>query len=67
MRAYAYQGDHAEVTLYGVIFPRGVCVPVDNPVLLAKLSGNSHFVEGQLPPDMIKETTPKRRGRPPKA
>jgi hypothetical protein len=44
-RRFSYEGDHAEVTLYGVTFPQGEPVPVDNPVLLKKLEGNNHFRE----------------------
>lgn len=72
MESFAYQGDHAEVTLYGVAFPRGVFVPVDDSFLIAKLKGNSHFEQGGAPvvsdPDEtpIVEAPPPRRGRKPK-
>lgn len=66
MQSFAYQGDHAEVTLYGVTFPQGVLVPVENETLIAKLQGNSHFsTDVQAATDQ--EPAPARRGRKPKA
>lgn len=47
MRHFAYIGDHAEVTLYGVVFRRGEPTPIpdDSVTLLRKLPANCHFVE----------------------
>lgn len=45
MKAFAYLGNHEETTLYGVVFPRDVFVPVENEKLIAKLQGNSHFAQ----------------------
>jgi hypothetical protein len=45
MRRFSYEGDHAEVTLYGVTFPQGKPVPVEDAFLLKKLEGNNHFKE----------------------
>lgn len=50
------------VTLYGVTFPQGEPVNVENSTLVAKLGSNSHFVgEDEAP-----EKEVKRRCRPPK-
>lgn len=43
-----YVGDHAVVTMYGVDFPQGVPVDVDEKVhatLAGKLRGNGHFLK----------------------
>lgn len=40
---FTYNGDHEEVTTWGVTFPRGVPVDVTNETLLRKLPGNSEF------------------------
>jgi hypothetical protein len=45
MRRFSYLGDHEEVTLYGVTFPQGEPVAVEDPALLKKLEGNNHFKE----------------------
>ena len=45
MRHFAYNGNHAEVTLYGVTFPQGAPVTVRDDFLIQKLVGNSHFDE----------------------
>lgn len=67
MRQFAYQGDHAEVTLYGVTFQRGEPVPVADAFLVAKLAGNSHFSETLSGgAELLPAEAPKRRGRKPK-
>jgi len=43
MARFTYNGDHEEVTTWGVTFPRGVPVEVTNETLLRKLPGNSEF------------------------
>ena len=43
MARFTYNGDHEEVTTWGVTFPRGVPVEVTEPTLLRKLPGNSEF------------------------
>lgn len=43
MAKFTYNGDHEEVTTWGVTFPRGVPVEVTEPTLLRKLPGNSEF------------------------
>lgn len=43
MARFTYNGDHEEVTTWGVTFPRGVPVDVTNETLLRKLPGNSEF------------------------
>lgn len=40
---FTYNGDHEEVTTWGVTFPRGVPVEVTNETLLRKLPGNREF------------------------
>ena len=45
MRHFAYLGDHAATTLWGIQFPRGVAVAVSDPHAIRKLEGNSHFSE----------------------
>lgn len=40
---FTYNGDHEEVTTWGVTFPRGVPVEVTEPTLLRKLPGNREF------------------------
>lgn len=45
MRMFSYEGDHAEVTLYGVTFPQSQPVEVADAFLLKKLEGNNHFKE----------------------
>ena len=42
MRA-RYIGDHAETTLWGLRFPRGVFISVDDPHAQMKLAGNREF------------------------
>jgi len=74
---FAYLGDHAETTLYGVVFPQGVFVSVESQKLQQKLLGNSHFAlesapaeqEIEQPPasdesnEQAPQEQPKRRGR----
>lgn len=67
MRQFAYIGDHESVAPFGIHFPRGVAVFVDDPFVLKKLEGNSHFVERVGDVEIAPEIAPKRRGRPPKA
>lgn len=50
MRQFAYNGNHAEVTLYGVTFPQGAPVTVHDDFLIQKLAGNSHFDETKPKP-----------------
>lgn len=45
MASFTYLGDRERVTLWGVDFPRGVAVSVDDPHAIGKLRGNSHFAE----------------------
>lgn len=67
MRRFAYLGDHASVTLWGIDFPQGVAVAVEDAHALRKLEGNSHFAEVFDGVEVIVgEQQPKRRGRPPK-
>lgn len=66
MRSFAYLGDHASVTLWGITFPQGVAVAVDDPHALKKLEGNNHFAEIFDGVEVLSEPQ-KRRGRPPKA
>lgn len=42
MAKFRYIGDQAEVTCWGVTFPRGKGVEVDEDAA-AKLAGNDHF------------------------
>ena len=35
--------DPEELTLFGVTFPKGKPVPVEDPAAIEKLKGNSHF------------------------
>lgn len=44
-RRFSYEGDHAEVALFGATFPQGVPVEVAGDHACAKLAGNSHFKE----------------------
>lgn len=44
MPSYAYNGDHAAVNMYGVMFPRGEAVEIDgNAMLERKLPGHPEF------------------------
>lgn len=45
MPSFTYLGDHAKVTLWGIDFPQGVAVAVEDAHAVAKLRGNSHFSE----------------------
>lgn len=45
MAQFAYLGDHEKVTLWGIDFPRGVAVSVDDAHAIGKLRGNNHFSE----------------------
>lgn len=65
MQAFSYEGDHAEVTLYGVIFPRGVPVETDHPALLKKLPGNGDFKAHGVG-EAVSSPERKKPGRPPK-
>lgn len=38
-----YLGDHNDFSAWGIRFPRGVFVPVDDPHAQAKISANCHF------------------------
>lgn len=63
MATFAYIGDEAETDAFGLRFPRGDHVEVNDEHAIRKLRGNAQFsevVEGV-------EVLPKRRGRPPKA
>lgn len=51
MARFTYNGDHEEVTTWGVTFPRGVPVEVTDATLLRKLPGNSEF-------SLVPEPTP---------
>jgi hypothetical protein len=42
MRA-RYLGDHSEFSAWGIQFPRGVFVKIDDPHAQKKISANSHF------------------------
>lgn len=42
MRA-RYLGDHSSIALFGIQFPKGVFVPVDDAHAKKKIAGNSHF------------------------
>lgn len=42
MRA-RYLGDHGNFTSWGISFPKGVFVRIDDPAVQAKIAGNSHF------------------------
>lgn len=60
MRA-RYLGDHAEITLWELTFPRGVFVSVEDPHAQMKIAGNSHFeVEVTDAEDVEFVETPKR-------
>lgn len=56
MARFTYNGDHEEVTTWGVTFPRGVPVDVTHETLLRKLPGNSEFSLEHYP--MPKEAKP---------
>lgn len=70
MARFAYVGDRAGTTLFGVKFQRGVAAEVLELRAIGKLSNNHEFVlvvdgveVSQAAPVM---EPPKRRGRPPK-
>lgn len=66
MARFTYLGDHEMVTLWGINFPQGVAVEVEDEHATKKLRGNSHFAEEFDGVEVI-AAEPKRRGRPPKA
>lgn len=45
MPQFTYLGDHEAVTLWGITFPQGVAVSVDDEHAIGKLRGNNHFAE----------------------
>jgi hypothetical protein len=71
MPSFAYIGDHAQTALFGVRFVREQPTEVTDPRAVAKLRGNSHFVEDfggaqVLDANPAEPAVPeKRRGRPP--
>lgn len=44
-RQFAYLGDRDTVTQFGIEFPRGVAVSVEDPAAVGKLAGNPDFSE----------------------
>lgn len=66
MPHFAYMGDHDTVTLWGITFPQGVAVSVDNAHAIGKLRGNSHFREqdAYLPSEAQPEPQKRKPGRP---
>lgn len=67
MARFTYLGDHAKVTLWGIDFPRGVAVDVEDPHALRKLRGNNHFSETFDGVELMPDAPVKRRpGRPKK-
>lgn len=52
-QAYTYIGDQPDRELWGVIFPRGVAVTVDDPALIAKCEALSDFEAGEVSVDPI--------------
>lgn len=68
MAQFTYLGDKDAVTLWGICFPRGVAVSVEDPHALMKLRGNSHFSETFDGVEVMPDAPAKRRpGRPRKA
>jgi hypothetical protein len=72
MPSFAYIGDHAQTALFGVRFVREQPTEVTDPRAVAKLRGNSHFVESfdgaqvlDAAPAEPAAVPEKRRGRPP--
>lgn len=63
MPQFAYLGDHDSVTLWGITFPQGVAVSVEDAHAIGKLRGNSHFREqdAYLPSDAQPESEPRQR------
>lgn len=66
MRA-RYLGDHDSVTLWGITFPAGVYVYVDDPAAQMKIAGNAHFEIERNDIDSVSFVETPRRGRKPKA
>ena len=53
MRA-RYLGDHSNMTSWGINFPRGVFVRIDNEAAKRKIPNNSHFeVENSDAEDVV--------------
>lgn len=52
-QAFTYIGDQPDRELWGVIFPRGVAVTVDDPALIAKCEALSDFEAGEVSVDPI--------------
>jgi hypothetical protein len=64
MARFTYLGDHERVTLWGIEFPQGVAVDVQDPHALAKLRGNSHFAEVVDGVEIMPNTPKRKPGRP---
>jgi len=65
MAQFTYLGDHEAVTLWGIRFPQGVAVDVEDPHALMKLRGNNHFSETVDGVEVMPDAAPKRKpGRP---
>jgi hypothetical protein len=63
---FAYQGDHEETAVFGLLFPRGAPVEVTDERAARKLSNNRDFAQ-VVDGVEVMPAEPKRRGRPPKA
>lgn len=65
---FAYIGDHEETRVFGLVFPRGVAVEVEDLRAAGKLANNPAFaVEADGVQVVEPVEQPKRRGRPPKS
>lgn len=63
MQQFTYLGDRASVTLWGIDFPQGVAVAVDDPEALKKLPGHPEFSQTIDGAELMPEE-PRKRGRP---
>lgn len=66
MRA-RYIGDHAEIAMWGIRFPRGVFVSVADPHAQGKIRNNNHFEVESIDAEEVTFTETPKRTRKPKA
>lgn len=64
MAQFVYLGDRDAVTLWGITFPQGVAVSVDDPHALGKLRGNNHFSEVIDGAEVMPDAPKRKPGRP---
>lgn len=64
MPKFTYLGDQEAVTPWGIEFPQGVAVSVEDEAIVAKLRGNNHFAEVVDGVEVIAQPARRKPGRP---